>query len=254
MSKWTYSTASGFTEDGTGRVIVPTEKFTCSWLPDGQNTKVMSVGDSITLGLGGESHGGYRMLLYRMLSDAGFSFTPRGWNTAPPNLPYATDYLHKGTGYSAYGGWTMKSLMNQAANNATGVGNTPGTSIATWITNYDPAFLILMIGTNDTGTPADWAADMSALATMIFNAKPSIKILWGPILYQNNLAWGTCDQVNAAWRTEWDKWRAQGKSIVEAPTQSYVGTAPKNFNDLIHPSTYGYEAIARAYFDTLVTL
>ena len=251
MSTYTYQ-APNFVDNATGAIFNPNGGFVSSLFPLGQNIKVMAVGDSITLGLGAESHGGFRMFLWQKLQDAGFTFTPVGWNTAPPALPYLTNYAHKGSGYCAYGGWTMKSLMNQAANNAVGVGNTPGTSIGQWITQYNPDVLFLMIGTNDTGSSATWAADMNALTTMIYGAKSDIKIVWGPIPYQQNYAYGVCDQLNNAWRAEWPARRAQGKVIIEAPTQDYVGTLAKNFNDLIHPGTYGHERLASAYFHAVV--
>lgn len=245
--------APNYVDTVTGNTFVPSAPFSSSLLPSSVTTKVMLAGDSITFGLNCESHGGFRMFLGNKLADAGFDFSFVGWNTAPPNLPYLTNYAHKGSGHCSYGGWTMKSLMNQAANNAPGVGNTPGTSIGDWITQYTPDVLVLMIGTNDTGSSATWAADMQALTDMIYVAKSDIKIIWCPIIYQNNYAYGACDSLNAAWRTQWNSRRTAGKTVIEAATHTAVGITPKNFSDLIHPSTYGHERIASAIFEAFVS-
>lgn len=251
MATYTY-TGGKFVPTSGGTVIDPSGGFTSTLVSkDPSNpTIIMPVGDSICLGQGGGAHGGWRMLLAEKLKSAGFYFNFVGWNHGYL-YDTTTSFPMENSGYSAYGGWKIQDHLDQ---NASRAGRAPGSplgtdGIAQWIATYNPSVIIMMLGTNNwQDSSAVRQQAMSEFATAVFTAKPSIKIVWGTVLWQQNNQ--TSYSFNTEWQSEWAKWT--GKTIVKAETQSAVGIVTKNFADTLHPSTFGYERMASAYFQALV--
>lgn len=253
MPTYTYTNGK-FVPVGGGATIDPAGGFTSSLLSrDPANpTKIMAVGDSITLGQGSERSGGYRMFLWQMLRDAGFYITPVGWNTANPVPAYDVTYAARGSGHCSYGGWKIQDVCDQTPGRTGRPAGTPlgSDGIGAWLTQYNPGVILVLLGTNNTpdSDPVKVQA-MSDFATQVFNAKPDVKVVWGTMPYQQN--YKTTYPVTAQWAAEWAKWT--GKTVVRAEVADTLGTAADNFNDLIHPSLFGYERIATAWFNALTS-
>lgn len=253
MPTYTY-TGGKFVPQGGGTVLDPAAGFTSTLLSrnPAAPTKVMAVGDSITLGQGSERTGGWRHLLWGMLADAGFFVTPVGWNTTNPIMPYDVSYPTRGTGFSAYGGWKIQDICDQTAGRTGRPAGSPlgSDGIGAWLTTYNPEVILVLLGTNNTSdSDAVKVQAMSDFATAVFNAKPGMKVVWGSMPYQKG--YKTTYPVTGMWATEWAKWT--GKKIVKAEVADTLGIADENFYDGIHPSIYGYERIAQAWFTALTT-
>ena len=254
MAGYTY-TGGKFVPTAGGTTIDPAGGFTSTLLSKtaGSPTKIMAVGDSITLGQGSERTGGYRMFLWQMLADAGFYITPVGWNTSNPVMPYDVSYPRRGSGHASYGGWKIQDHLDQLAGR-TGrpSGNPLGSDgIGAWITTYNPDVLLVLLGTNNAAVDSSTVIQqvMSDFATAVYAAKPTVKVVWGTMPYQQNNK--TTYPVSGYWQTEWAKWT--GKTIVKAEVADTLGIQSDRFYDMIHPNINGYERIATAWFNALTT-
>ena len=253
MTTYTY-TGGKFIPTGGGTVIDPAGGFTSTLVSkdSGAPTKIMPLGDSITLGQGGAATGGYRMLLAEKLRAAGFYFNYVGWNTTKYLYASDTTYADRNSGFSAYGGWTIQDMADQNAGRAGLPAGSPlGTAGAgAWVTTYNPDLIILKAGTNNASDSSGVrTAAMHTLMQQIFTAKPTVKIIWCTVLWQQ--ANQTTYPFNTEWAAEMATWT--GKTIVKAETQAAVGTTSTNFTDLVHPDTLGYGRMASAIFQAIVT-
>ena len=253
MADYTY-TGGKFVPTAGGTTIDPASGFTSTLVSRaaGSPTKIMAVGDSITLGQGSERSGGWRMFLWQMLTDAGFYLTPVGWNTANPIMPYDVTYPRRGSGHASYGGWKIQDHLDQVAGRTGRAAGSPlgSDGIGAWITTYNPDLLIVNLGTNNAAVDPSTVRQqaMSDFATAVFAAKPTVNVVWGTMPYQQNNQ--TTYPVSTEWQTEWAKWT--GKKIVRAEVATRLGIVSENFYDMLHPSIYGYERIATALFDAIV--
>ena len=128
--------------------------------------KIMPMGDSITLGVGG---GGYRDPLGHLLAS---SSSKQQWDYVGP--------LWDGGNHAGYNGWTIKqiSTVSHAA-----------------VLDHQPDLITLMAGTNDfffngndptKGCNASIAIDrMRVLLDSIFDASPSITVLLSGVTHIN---------------------------------------------------------------------
>lgn len=254
MTEYTY-TGGKFVPTAGGTTIDPAGGFTSTLLSRtaGSPTRVMAVGDSITLGQGSERTGGYRMLLWQRLREAGFFVTPVGWNTTNPIMPYDVSYTDCGTGFSAYGGWKIQDINDQVAGRSgRAAGNPLGSDgIGAWITTYNPDVLLVLLGTNNAPVDNETVARqaMSDFATAVFNAKPTVKVVWGTMPYQMN--YQTTYPITGYWQDEWNKW--PGKAIYRSEVATTLGIQADRFYDAIHPNINGYERISAAWFNTLTS-
>lgn len=252
MATYTYS-GGKFVPVGGGTTIDPAGGFTSTLVgKDAANkTRILTAGHSMVLGQGSAPTGGFRMALWQKLSDAGFQFTPVGWNTTNPLQPYDVSYAYRGTGHASYGGWKIQDLLDQTAGRTgRAAGNPLGTDgIGAWITTYNPDLLIVVLGTNDTtDTAAVRQQAMTDFVNAVFNAKSNIKVLWGTMIYQQNNQ--TTYPVNTEWEAAWGA--KTGKTIIKADNAAAVGTATGNFSDMIHPSMRGYDRMASSFFQAIV--
>ena len=119
--------------------------------------RILPVGDSITYG--SSVAGGYRLPLYRMLTNAGFNvdFTGTQTGNGDPALP---DSDHEG-----HGGWTISQI--------------DGIMLSVFTATVDPDVILLMIGTNDYGGGNGSGATnrLEALIAKMALARPYAKII-----------------------------------------------------------------------------
>lgn len=121
-------------------------------------TKIMPLGDSITLGV----NGGYRNGLYSRLIQAGYSFDFVG--SENDQYTHVVDKDHEG-----HPGYTIGDIDQ---------------SIVEWITKYKPTHILLMIGTNNVAwwsakTGSEIADENVLLIRKIIKLLPSVNIICG---------------------------------------------------------------------------
>ncbi len=125
--------------------------------------KIMPLGDSITAG---DRNGGYRHLLYDLLTQDGISFEFAG-SLQGGDVP---DPHHEG-----HSGWRIDQIEDGIAGG--------------WLEIYKPDLVLLHIGTNDIWQNRDLAnapARLSALVDDILSRLPKVRIVIAQILPMTN--------------------------------------------------------------------
>lgn len=133
---------------------------TSSYPPAGEPCQVMPLGDSITQGTDGSTHGGgYRLTLFHLAHAAGKSILLVGSRSAGPST---VDGVAWPRNHEGYPGYTVPALLrdNLTPNN---------------IKTYKPHIVLLMIGTNDIAVrTAMPEVRLAGLVDTILNADPNL--------------------------------------------------------------------------------
>ena len=194
--------------------------------------RIMTVGDSITAGVGSSAMvGGYKKALYdKYISEgANVSFVgPNGLNDGFP----------KGSGHAGNSGWRIDQVEEQ---------------IGTWINQYEPQVILLLIGTNDilqNNTSNNYAANaperLESTIDIIMSADPSIKLYLASVTPLKNTS---SNDLVIAYNAEVERIAStKGENVIfvdmyEAVTLDGISV------DNVHPNDTGYEQIANKWFE-----
>lgn len=197
--------------------------------------RIMPVGDSITA-----ASGGYRCPLRAMLLNAGRNVDLVGSEKDP--YPRCADADHEG-----HSGWTIGGIAG---------------AINGWLATYQPHYVLLAIGTNDTAwwtnQTAEQIADQhAALVDQILAAQPGVWVIAGSIPPQSSQiiqsvnvdrAQLTVD-YNAAMAQRMQQRMAAGKRVRFADHHAALTLA--DLYDGIHPDDGGGQKMAQVWFDAL---
>ncbi len=206
--------------------------------PPGDTLRIMPLGNSITEAVG------YRILLWDKLAGAGYAINYVGSQSTPHNNLPDTD--HEG-----HGGWYIGHIAEE---------------VNGWLTTYRPDYILLMIGTNDiawwtTRNGAEIADAHAALADQILaNAPPHTWLLVASIPPQSSkiIEPNKVDRAqlvrdfNREMKDRMRRRSDDGHKIVFADIHPRLTTA--HLSDGIHPNEQGYEIIAQAWFEALMTV
>lgn len=203
-------------------------------------TKVMCLGDSLTLGAGfGVQGGGYRFFLKQMSEQKGFAIDLVGSSTEYAGA--LTDREHDG-----HGGWTTEDLVNGRAQGNAGL----------WIKTFRPDVILLMIGRNDPD-PLDIQAVYANYMTLlgnIFEAEPNVSVLFANVLYRrapDSFDLQKCAIADAAILQATYVSQLAGHNVKYLDAMRVIGTNPAYFSDDVHLSDQGYRTLAALWFNRL---
>jgi lysophospholipase L1-like esterase len=182
--------------------------------------KIMPLGDSITAG---DRNGGYRRLLYELLSQDGISFEFVG-SLKSGDVP---DAHHEG-----HSGWRIDQIEDGIARG--------------WLETYKPDLVLLHIGTNDVWQHKSASASvrLSQLIDDILSRSPTTQIIVAQILPMTN---------DANSEAEVMKYSAAIPDILTSKTSPVcMVNMHESFSagDLVHgvhPNKSGYDKMARIW-------
>jgi lysophospholipase L1-like esterase len=186
--------------------------------------KVMPLGDSITLGTRDPSYGGYRHLLWTLLTNDG----------------YKIDFVgsrHSGSGVipdpdnEGHPGWTITEIKN-------------GIDSGGWLETYKPDIILLHIGTNDIrqGNAASAPENLSTLLDDILARLPKTRVIVAQIIPFRRGPEKGHQSYNAA---------IPGIVASKGPRVSMVDMqnilSKSDYAEGLHPNADGYDKMARAW-------
>ena len=180
--------------------------------------KIMPLGDSITAG---DRNGGYRRLLYELLSQDGISFAFVG-SLKSGDVP---DAHHEG-----HSGWRIDQIEDGIAGG--------------WLETYKPGLVLLHIGTNDIWQNRDLVnapARLSALVDDILSRSSNARIIVSQILPMTN---------DPNFEIEVMKYNAaivdvvSSKSSVVCMVDMHHSFSAGDLVDGVHPTQSGYAKMA----------
>jgi lysophospholipase L1-like esterase len=198
---------------------------------NGTPVKIMPLGDSITGGCCNSTYGGYRHLLYELLTRAGVNFDFVG-SVKNGDVPDADNEGH--------GGWPISKLQSEIDRQG-------------WLATFAPDIVLLHIGTNDmysAGTAQKAPAQLSALIDDIMARLPKAHIVVAQIL----------PAVDANWEVNIERHNAAIPAIVSAkgPRVSMVNMhdalSAADLSDGLHPSNAGYDKMAHVWETAILAL
>ena len=234
-------------------IVEPDGPVTSQFFPaDGTangTTRVMAIGDSLTLGQGGSTTGGYRHTLWQKLAAAGLPFLPCGESTQPPYSDTGTGYY--GSRWSGFGGWKMADLMDGTPGSGA---NQTGKAIPQWFASHNPHVLLLMIGTNDiteTSSLAVLRPRFQALLDLIYDLRPTIPIVLGRVPQYQTLVWSPVTAYNNMMVEELTSRVAANpvRSMAVANMETIRGET--KYSDYVHLGPTGYTEMANLWYDAI---
>lgn len=198
-------------------------------------SRVLAVGDSITLGAG--HAGGYRGLLRERLAHYGISADFVGPSRA--NSAGLADPEHAG-----FGGWTIADAVHGRAAD-------PGAGrLDAWMRAYRPHVLLVMLGTNDPASTsrAEFEAKYEELLGVAFRTDRRVSVVLSgvPGSAPSTGKAATEQRIQAAVQAVASRWRAAGYAVEPAdPLRRW--NPSRHLADSYHPNASGYWIIADEY-------
>lgn len=198
-------------------------------LPDvAGGLKIMPIGDSRTLGVGGVGQTAWRQGLYTLIIGSG-DFT--NIDFVGPNGSTATDPEHDGNT-----GWTSFDHNNGLAGKPTAL-----QAMAT----YNPQIVTVFLGVNSAASDAAMSTERTNYMSLIrslyaFNNDLRI-IVWEEIESSDPLSLGRLWAHNAWFlNTAWPTLKSEGIKLVFAKMHGSLNHASGDFSDAVHPNDPGY--------------
>ncbi|MCU7722851.1 SGNH/GDSL hydrolase family protein [Actinoplanes sp. KI2] len=191
----------------------------------GTGLRIMSLGDSITVGNGSSAGDGYRYFLQKYLKATGATFDFVGSQRHGRN----GDVDNEG-----HGGWTIDQIAAQ---------------LDGWLSTYQPNVVLLHAGTNNVSwaeAPADIAAKLSAMIDQIHATVPKAQIFVAKIIatrLPNQVA------TNKAYNALIPGIVADKGPLVHVVDQSTVGGL--SIDDAHHPNDFGYRKMAYNWYQAM---
>jgi lysophospholipase L1-like esterase len=198
--------------------------------------RILPVGDSITWG--SAVAGGYRLPLWNLLTNAGYTvdFTGTQTGNGAAGLP---DSEHEG-----YSGWQIHQVNNVIASS---LQRTP-----------DPDVVLLFIGTNDYGGSNDVANATNrwiSLIGRIASNRPHCHIVAANLMDRNNSNWAISNIhqfFNPSVPGIVSNLQAQGLQIHF--TDLYSAVPISDMPDQLHPGAAGYAKMATNWFQAITNI
>jgi hypothetical protein len=193
--------------------------------------KIMPLGDSITYGEGILGYGGYRNLLGALLESDGILFDFVGsQQSGEESLSDADNEGHPG--------WRISNIQE-------------GIDTEGWLETYQPDIILLHIGSNDLryGNSAYAPGKLSALLDDILSRLPEARVIVARII---RTRWGS-DSKHVYYNNAIPEIVASKGSQVSMVDMQDV-LAKGDFTTLYHPSPRGYDKMAHAWRDAILSL
>ncbi|MBR4319436.1 MAG: hypothetical protein IKP69_05230, partial [Oscillospiraceae bacterium] len=220
-----------------------------------QKLRVMPLGDSITDGFTGNPEGGYRLTLWNMLKENGYT---EKIDFVGPNGLDSTVWDSNGSdmNHAGYSGYAIADIPNQRS----GIYN-----FSEWLMQEYPADVVMLqIGTNDILSSALDGMDerLELLVDTILNYIPEDGLLYVSTIpymdadvtnytdaYTVEEMDKAVDDYNAEIREIVSRKQAEGKPIAQADINSVL--TKEDLLDGVHPNATGYEKIGKYWYGKL---
>lgn len=196
--------------------------------------KVMSIGDSLTVGLGSSHGGGYRAPFWERMRDAGIEIDMVGGKVGGPET---FDNRHQG--------YPQMPLHQLSA------------GIFDKLRKYEPDVVLLLQGADETRqenfSPHAFQANLEVMIDRIFTARPRARLLIGtlpPTKFGRHQ--GERRAVNEMFRRTVRERAERGQAITLVDLFPILD-AQREMGDA-HPNDAGYERIGEAFADALLGL
>ena len=207
--------------------------------PGAKLGNIMPLGDSITLGHGDQTGGGYRDPLYTQLTNAGHTFQFVGTLSALPSelLTSAGQQNHEG-----HGGYVIEA----GTSGREGIRD----NITTYLGATDPDLILLMIGTNDVHISYELDTAMERLGdllTDIATLEPNAHTIVANLV-PFRTSRGRVDPTvayNAAVPGLVAAHQGMGHNVSFLDMHSFLGN--DDLIDALHPNATGYDKMATAW-------
>jgi len=220
-----------------------------------QKLRVMPLGDSITDGFTGQPDGGYRLTLWNLLKENGYT---DHIDFVGPNGLDSTVWDDNGSdlNHAGYSGYAIADIPNQRS----GIYN-----FSEWLMQEYPADVVMLqIGTNDILSSALDGMDerLELLIDTILTYIPEDGLLYVSTIpymdadvtnytdaYTVEEMDKAVDDYNAQIREIVSRKQSEGKPIAQADINSVLTKA--DLLDGVHPSATGYEKMGQYWYETL---
>ena len=236
-------------------------------LAKGKTARIMALGDSITRG-SGSGYGNYRRPLQSLLTHGGYTFQFVGASTELSSNYHGADPEQTFSPYQpkheGYGGFRIEQISGDAPAVDDGGVSYPGLSRT--LAADKPDVILIMLGTNDvnqafdpggpgyggaSGFAADAAGRLNTLIDRLYAAQPGLTIVLASITPLADSAKEANEKAYNVFVPEIvAAHRKTGRNIVFADMRAGL-TAADLSPDGIHPTTLGYDKMARVWYAAL---
>lgn len=201
------------------------------------STRIMPVGDSITLGQGWTAGGGWRATLWGLLRSDGRDITPVGGMSVPAPA-----------GWQAEGGWRIRDQGGWGVRNLFGFNAVDAARFCR------PRVMLVHLGTNDVGDGVsaaqldDYIADYRLLLDSLYAFVPAAHVFIARIVLQEN-GWSGTRTYNDRVQGMVEAYAAKGRPY--RLVTGMEGMPAGSWADGLHPNEQGYRYMAGVWHAAL---